>query len=42
MFYQLFFILVKDIIDQVTGKQKDNNSILRLYIPQTNKFAEIY
>lgn len=42
MFYQLFFILVKDIIEQVTGKQENNNSILRLYIPQTNKFAEVY
>lgn len=41
MFYQLMFIFVKDIQGQV-GVGHDNNNYLRLYIPQTSKYAELY
>lgn len=41
MFYQLMFIFVKDIQGQV-GVGRDNNNYLRLYIPQTSKYAELY
>ena len=39
MFYQLMFIFVKDIQGQVGN---ENNGNLRLYIPQTSKYAELY
>ena len=39
MFYQLMFIFVKDIQGQVGN---ENNGNLKLYIPQTSKYAELY